>query len=129
MGVIRASQNDATFRRDGKAIYIDGDELLNSAEPFFGFQSLNLECLPNRDSLVYGEKYGIESAQNIFRGSECYAVPLHLQCCVSFSDTCYYAILCTFAISIPFLCVRYYSASLPRLFFVAPCLQEYGHPR
>ena len=75
MGVIRASQNDATFRRDGEAIYINGDELLSSAEPFFGFQSLNLECLPNRDSLVYGEKYGIESAQTIFRGSKCYAMP------------------------------------------------------
>ena len=77
MGVIRASQNDATFRRDGEDIYINGAELLTSAEPFFGFQSLNLECLPNRDSLVYGEKYGIESAQNIFRGSKCYAMPCH----------------------------------------------------
>ena len=88
MGVIRASQNDATFRRDGEAIYIHGDKLMASAKPFFGFQSLNLECLPNRDSLVYGEKYGIESAQTIFRGSKCYAMPLtiYLKCCISFSD-------------------------------------------
>lgn len=69
MGVIRASQNDATYLRDGKIVQIHGDNLLASAEPFSAWQSLNLECLPNRDSLVYGEKYGIESATSIFRGT------------------------------------------------------------
>lgn len=69
MGVIRASQNDATYRRDGQLVHVDGSELLASAEPFYGFKSLSLECLPNRDSLVYGEKYGIQSAQTIFRGT------------------------------------------------------------
>ncbi|KAL7543132.1 hypothetical protein ACHAXR_012453 [Thalassiosira sp. AJA248-18] len=69
MGVMTASQNDATYRRDGKTIQIDGADLLASSEPFSAWQSLNLECLPNRDSLIYGEKYGIQSAKTIFRGT------------------------------------------------------------
>lgn len=69
MGVMRASQNDATYLREGNVVRIDGADLLASAESFSAFKSLNLECLPNRDSLVYGEKYGIQSAQTIFRGT------------------------------------------------------------
>jgi alpha-aminoadipic semialdehyde synthase len=69
MGVIRASQNDATYRRDGKVIHVKGADLLASSEPFYAWKSLNLETLPNRDSLTYGEKYGIESAKTIFRGT------------------------------------------------------------
>jgi len=69
MGVIRASQNDAAYRRDGKVIMVNGADLLASSEPFYAWQSLNLECLPNRDSLNYGEKYGIQSANTIFRGT------------------------------------------------------------
>ena len=69
MGVIRASQNDATYRRDGEVVQVDGADLLANADPFFAWKSLNLECLPNRDSLVYGDKYGIQSAKTIFRGT------------------------------------------------------------
>jgi len=69
MGVIRASQNDATYRRDGEVVQVNGADLLASSEPFYAWQSLNLECLPNRDSLIYGEKYGIQSAKTIFRGT------------------------------------------------------------
>ena len=73
MGVIRASQNDATFLRDGKIVQIHGADLLASSEPCYAWKSLNLECLPNRDSLIYGEKYGIQSAESIFRGTLRYA--------------------------------------------------------
>jgi len=69
MGVIRASQNNAQFSRDGKVVKVDGSDLLASAEPFDAWKSLNLECLPNRDSLIYGDKYGISSAGTIFRGT------------------------------------------------------------
>lgn len=67
--MMRASQNSAVFRKDGKVIQIDGANLLASAEPFDAWQSLHLESLPNRDSLVYGEKYGIQNARTIFRGT------------------------------------------------------------
>ena len=69
MGVIRASQNDASFRRDGKTIQVNGADLLARADPFCAWKSINLECLPNRNSLIYGENYGIESAETIFRGT------------------------------------------------------------
>mmetsp|Transcript_32325 Transcript_32325/g.68355 ORF Transcript_32325/g.68355 Transcript_32325/m.68355 type:complete len:1058 (+) Transcript_32325:153-3326(+) len=69
LGVLRASQNDATYRRDGQVLQVSGTNLLASAEPFYAWKSLNLECLPNRDSLIYGEKYGIQSSNTIFRGT------------------------------------------------------------
>ena len=69
MGVIRASQSDASYLRDGKIIHVKGADLLASSEPFYALQSLNLETLPNRDSLAYGKKYGIETANTIFRGT------------------------------------------------------------
>lgn len=69
MGVIRASQNDASYLRDGKVIQVKGADLLASSEPFYAWKSLNLETLPNRDALAYGKKFGIESANTIFRGT------------------------------------------------------------
>lgn len=51
MGVIKASQNDAVYRRDGKTIRVEGANLLASAEPFNAWQSLHMECLPNRVSI------------------------------------------------------------------------------
>jgi saccharopine dehydrogenase-like NADP-dependent oxidoreductase len=69
MGVMKASQNDAVFLRDGEIVRVDGANLLASAEPFNAWQQLHMECLPNRDSLVYADKYGIQSASSIFRGT------------------------------------------------------------
>lgn len=81
MGVIRASQNNAQFSRDGKVVKVDGSDLLASAEPFDAWKSLNLECLPNRDSLIYGDKYGISSAGTIFRGTlRCECIGSYFQC-------------------------------------------------
>lgn len=54
-------------------MFVEGGDLLINAKPFKGFHSLNLECLPNRDSVKYGSKYGIESASTIFRGTLRYA--------------------------------------------------------
>ena len=69
MGVMTASQNSAVYRRDGEIVHVPGEALLASSEQFDGFQSLNLEQLPNRDSLVYGDKYGIQSASTVYRGT------------------------------------------------------------
>jgi alpha-aminoadipic semialdehyde synthase len=47
-----------------------GKELLQNASPFIDeWPDLHLECLPNRDSLLYEKVYGIESASTIFRGT------------------------------------------------------------
>ena len=51
------------------AFQVEGKDLLASSSPFDAWPSLPLEVLPNRDSLVYADKYGIHSAQTIFRGT------------------------------------------------------------
>jgi len=49
---------------------VDGDRLLNTAVPFRdAWSDLQLECLPNRDSLYYEKVYGIQGVPSIFRGT------------------------------------------------------------
>lgn len=70
IGVLSACQNSATYRRDGELIEVDGGDLLNSAQAYPGvWPDLDLECLPNRNSLFYADKYSIQSAHTIFRGT------------------------------------------------------------
>lgn len=70
MGVIRASCNDAQYRWNGKVENVPGSMLLNSAMPFQNcWSDLDLEVLPNRNSLHYEKVYGIEGADTIFRGT------------------------------------------------------------
>jgi len=69
-GVLTASLNDARYKWNGKNVEVEGDNLLSAASPFNGpWSDLGLECLPNRDSLAYMEKYGIQSADTCFRGT------------------------------------------------------------
>ena len=69
-GVMSASQNDAKYLQDGEIVKIQGSELLSAARPTSVFKTLNLEVLPNRDSLPYGEVYGIhKTAHTVFRGT------------------------------------------------------------
>lgn len=69
-GVISASQNDARYRWEGADVRVYGKELLQSAAPFIGaWNDLDLEILPNRDSLHYERTYGIEGAETLFRGT------------------------------------------------------------
>jgi alpha-aminoadipic semialdehyde synthase len=61
MGMIRASQNDLTYRRDRVEITVNGANLLASAkQSMHGNLSIFLECLPNQNSLIYDKKYGIQ---------------------------------------------------------------------
>jgi alpha-aminoadipic semialdehyde synthase len=70
MGVLSACQNAACYRRDGQIINVSGEDLLDSAETFLDVWSeLELEALPNRNSLPYAGIYGIESARTVFRGT------------------------------------------------------------
>jgi alpha-aminoadipic semialdehyde synthase len=69
-GVIRACQNDARYRWEEQIHEVHGSELLRSAAPFVeAWPDLSLECIPNRDSLVYESAYNICDAQTIFRGT------------------------------------------------------------
>lgn len=69
-GVIRASQNPARFRWEGRVMEILDRQLLLAAAPFMdAWPNLHLECLPNRDSLHYEDVYGIQGIQTLFRGT------------------------------------------------------------
>ncbi|CAN0918320.1 Alpha-aminoadipic semialdehyde synthase [Linum grandiflorum] len=71
-GAIRAGRNPATYRSNGEIIHVAGDDLYDSAARFRipDLPAFSLECLPNRDSLVYGKLYGIQDeASTIFRGT------------------------------------------------------------
>ncbi|XP_062148674.1 alpha-aminoadipic semialdehyde synthase [Alnus glutinosa] len=71
-GAIQAGRKPATYRSHGETLYVDGDSLYESAVRLRipDLPAFALECLPNRNSLVYGELYGIgHEASTIFRGT------------------------------------------------------------
>ncbi|GKC76519.1 alpha-aminoadipic semialdehyde synthase, partial [Tanacetum coccineum] len=71
-GAIRAGQNPATYRQDGEIVHVDGEDLYSSATNFrlHDFPAFALEVLPNRNSLIYADLYGIENeALTVFRGT------------------------------------------------------------
>ncbi|XP_026430070.1 alpha-aminoadipic semialdehyde synthase-like [Papaver somniferum] len=71
-GAIKAGRNPATYKYCGETMYVDGDKLYDSATRFRipNLPAFALECLPNRNSLVYGDFYGIgDEASTIFRGT------------------------------------------------------------
>lgn len=72
LGVIKACGNPATYRQDKRTVFISGSDLLNAAFPVKIWPDLSygLECIPNRDSLHYGDLYGIsKDSDTIFRGT------------------------------------------------------------
>ncbi|KAK3213308.1 hypothetical protein Dsin_018014 [Dipteronia sinensis] len=71
-GAIRAGCNPATYRSHGETVHVDGDSLYDSAVRLRmpDLPAFALECLPNRNSLIYGDLYGIgHEASTIFRGT------------------------------------------------------------
>ncbi|XP_076945258.1 alpha-aminoadipic semialdehyde synthase-like [Bidens hawaiensis] len=71
-GAIRAGRNPATYRLDGQTVHVDGGDIYKSATKFrlHDIPAFALEVLPNRDSLIYGDLYGVaKEALTIFRGT------------------------------------------------------------
>ncbi|RVW28650.1 Alpha-aminoadipic semialdehyde synthase [Vitis vinifera] len=71
-GAIRSGRNPATYRSHGETVSINGESLYDSAVSFRipDLPAFALEILPNRNSLVYGDLYGIDhEASTIFRGT------------------------------------------------------------
>ena len=68
-GVLVAATNPARYRKDGEIVEIPGDALFIRPErveiPGVGA----FEGYPNRDSLPFGEMYGIDTAATMFRGT------------------------------------------------------------
>ena len=68
-GVALAGKNSARYRKDGKEINVPGSELFKHHWAIEIESIGELEVYPNRDSVPYGEKYGIPDAETIFRGT------------------------------------------------------------
>ncbi|CAA6658720.1 unnamed protein product [Spirodela intermedia] len=71
-GAIRAGRNSATYKCLGETIQVNGDELYDSAVRFRvpDLPAFALEHLPNRNSLAYGDLYGIgDEASTVFRAT------------------------------------------------------------
>lgn len=71
-GALRSGRNPAIYRSHGEIIHVDGDQLYDSASRIrlSDLPAFALECLPNRNSLLYGDIYGIQNeALTIFRGT------------------------------------------------------------
>lgn len=69
MGVLQAGLNSATYREDGKVVEVDGGKLFETAKPMHVLPAFALEVLPNRNSLSYGDLYGLPQLETIFRGT------------------------------------------------------------
>lgn len=71
-GAIRTGRNPATYRYQGEIVHVDGDNLYDSTVKcrIPDLPAFALECLPNRNSLIYGDLYGIaDEASTIFRAT------------------------------------------------------------
>ncbi|KAG0626104.1 hypothetical protein M758_2G102500 [Ceratodon purpureus] len=71
-GAIKAGRNPAIYLQDGQKIEVPGEKLFAAALPvqLRSTPAFALERLPNRDSLIYGDLYGIsEEASTIFRAT------------------------------------------------------------
>ncbi|XP_023531703.1 alpha-aminoadipic semialdehyde synthase-like isoform X1 [Cucurbita pepo subsp. pepo] len=69
---IRAGSNPATYRYEGKTVKVEGKDLYDSAVRLRlpDLPAFALECIPNCNSLIYGDAYGIgHEASTIFRGT------------------------------------------------------------
>ncbi len=70
-GVLLAAQNAAVFRKAGKTVSIEGADLLRSAAPVSIMPALNLEHLPNRNSLQYEKVYGLDGGAEVCQARHC----------------------------------------------------------
>ncbi|XP_020090480.1 alpha-aminoadipic semialdehyde synthase isoform X2 [Ananas comosus] len=71
-GAIKAGRNSAIYKFQGEIVRVDGNELYDASKRFRlpELPAFALECLPNRNSLTYGDLYGISAeASTIFRAT------------------------------------------------------------
>lgn len=76
-GVLTTATKDAKYLQEGKIVNIPGIQLFKHKQKVNLFPGFNLEGIPNRDSTVYAELYGIkDEVQTMFRGTLRYTVRL-----------------------------------------------------
>ena len=75
-GVLLAALNEARYKEHGRDVFVKDDYLLRSYRHLHGlWPALNLQGIPNRDSLAYIQRYGLpaEPVQTMLRGTLRYA--------------------------------------------------------
>ena len=68
-GVLLALRNPAKYYKDGKVEEVAGTDLMSTAKPYFIYPAFAFVAYPNRDSTPYKERYQIQEAQTIVRGT------------------------------------------------------------
>jgi saccharopine dehydrogenase-like NADP-dependent oxidoreductase len=68
-GAVLAGKNNARYLRDGEEVYVPGDKLCEDSSTLTVEGLGELAVYPNRDSLGYIQKYGIQSTKTMFRGT------------------------------------------------------------
>ncbi|XP_060770752.1 alpha-aminoadipic semialdehyde synthase, mitochondrial [Neoarius graeffei] len=68
-GVLLNTINPAIYLKDNQVISIPPGRCLDATVPMDFLPGFNLEGFPNRDSTIYAEPYGIESAHTLIRGT------------------------------------------------------------
>ncbi|KAJ1281347.1 hypothetical protein BS78_04G299100 [Paspalum vaginatum] len=71
-GAVRAGKNSAVYKFLGETIHVDGSNLYDSAKRLRipELPAFALEHLPNRNSLIYGDLYGIsKEASTVYRAT------------------------------------------------------------
>ena len=68
-GVVMAGRNDARYLKDGKEVFVPGDELFSHRWPLEIEGAGRFEAYPNRNSLPYVGLYGLEGTRTMFRGT------------------------------------------------------------
>jgi len=71
-GVLLAGKNPAHYRKDGKEVFVPGEELFDHywlVPVEVEGKVIDFEGYPNRDSLPYAETYGITTTRTMFRGT------------------------------------------------------------
>merc|ERR1719379_1373601 len=68
-GVLLAARNAARFRAEGQLREVPGEDLLAHAQAITLNNAFAFDVLPNRDSTVFAQLYGIPDAPSFFRGT------------------------------------------------------------
>ena len=68
-GVLGALTRPSRFRRDGQLLEIPGEQNLNQAQVVNIPGAGVFESTPNADALFYGERYGLQDAPTVYRGT------------------------------------------------------------
>lgn len=69
VGVLKASNNGATYRKNNQLVEVATENLFKNPLIFDFPEVGKMEVYPNRDSLVYANLYNLKEAETVYRGT------------------------------------------------------------